>query len=118
MDEPDMEPMEADVNCPEALKKQFLRSGLYSADYKLSPSDAKHKQSRTGPTKHSKHRLCAPQSILPLPLHFGDYWINSERDFYLTYDVVYQYENNLLHPLKEPPPFTKIKSSKLLNVVP
>ncbi|XP_068612945.1 uncharacterized protein [Brachionichthys hirsutus] len=93
-------------------RKNFLRAGLYSDDYKTtdSPSQAQqlHRDSMDYTPEEHQH------SILPAPIHVGKYLRLKRIHFQLPYDVMWLWQNNQLPrppsvPLKRKRHYCRLK---------
>lgn len=112
------------MDIPGLPKKEYIRAGLYSIDYKMSQNEAydfkrQKIEDEYRLTRHGLHKLVANDAgesasleIFPLPMHFGNWYLNEQQsDFMLPYDIAFLYERKLLQDKRAPPPFTKIRSS-------
>ena len=88
----------ADVQLkPAWQRKVFLKAGLYSTLYKKTyptlRSLAKSKNGLTTTSRVTHNRATRNAAkvgrfMFPLPINFGEHLINTERDFFLTYDIL------------------------------
>jgi hypothetical protein len=93
-------------------QKNFLKAGIYSIDYKMSSEQAmEYKQQKCD--AQISARVIARDSVMPLPVNFGEWHMNQEVEFYLPFDIAFQYENKLFKLNRRPTHFTKIRSSTI-----
>ncbi|MED6253873.1 hypothetical protein ATANTOWER_005965 [Ataeniobius toweri] len=93
-------------------RKNYLRAGLYSDDYKTtdSPFHAKTNCSESLEYTPGEHEY----SLLPAPIHVGKYLRLKRIHFQLPYDVMWQWQHNQLQsqpavPLKRKRRYCRLK---------
>jgi hypothetical protein len=52
--------------------------------------------------------------LFPLPINYGSWYMNEERDFYIPFDIFYQHENHLIKYDRKPNAYVKIRSSMFM----
>ncbi|KAF9437887.1 Histone-Lysine N-Methyltransferase ash1l [Entomortierella beljakovae] len=120
------------------VRKMYLKSGLYSADLKVNPSNNSKlavtlkqasKQStkqaptskalviqnkrtaRNGDTSHSG----SSGSFFPLPINYGSVLTSNQKDFRLPFDIMQAWQAGLLRKAIQPEAFIKIRSNIFLE---
>jgi hypothetical protein len=79
----------------ELARKKYLQAGLYMDNVAQFDIQAP-----------------AAKKVLPLPSHQGAWYLNQEIDFTLPYNIYFKYKNNKINIFRDPPPYTRIRSSE------
>ncbi|KAF9988519.1 Histone-Lysine N-Methyltransferase ash1l [Modicella reniformis] len=108
------------------VRKVYLKSGLYSADLKVNPTNSKlsvitkptYKQGHiskalvTQSKRGTRVNSAAHQSpFFQLPINYGVVLMSKQRDFRLPYDIMQAWQAGLLRKKPQPEPFLKIRSN-------
>ncbi|KAF9934577.1 Histone-Lysine N-Methyltransferase ash1l [Linnemannia zychae] len=115
------EPIKSNVR---VVKKIYLKSGLYSSDLKVNPSESLAKNgSKSSSTSRaivsSRQRAKAESaaaslqksSFFELPINYGATLMSKQRDFRLPFDIMQASQLGLLRKTPQPEPFIKIRSN-------
>ncbi|KAF9208090.1 Histone-Lysine N-Methyltransferase ash1l [Haplosporangium sp. Z 27] len=115
------------------VRKMYLKSGLYSADLKVNPTNnsklsvtlkqaskqaSKQKQSSKALVSQSKRRVNGSSHSSPffqLPINYGSVLMSTEKDFTLPFDIMQAWQAGLLRKSIQPEPFIKIRSNIFLE---
>ncbi len=85
------------------VKTSYLTAGLYSIAHE-------------GETTVQNAAKSKQQKILPLPQNYGEWFLNTKRDFSLPYDIIFELDHGLIDRKRTPLPYTVIKSSILSSL--
>jgi len=83
-----------DLEVPGFPKKEYLTAGLYS-----NSSEA------------ASPFVDVPKSTLPLPINFGEWYMDQESEFQIPYDIALLYELKGLQEKRTPPSYIKLRSN-------
>ncbi|KAG0300389.1 Histone-Lysine N-Methyltransferase ash1l [Dissophora globulifera] len=112
------------------VRKAYLKSGLYSVDLKINPTNNSKlsvmvaqsaKSGNNGKaavvtSKRSRSGISSPPGThFQLPINYGAVLMSKQKDFCLPFDIMQAWQAGLLRKTMQPEPFTKIRSNIFLE---